>query len=108
MTITEAIEQCEELSESLERNLPNYAEPVVDFRQIADWLRELKAYRDVMIYLFTAEPNKYPLYKWTNEYGYVIQVTDVISAFRDIKDIQNVNIKREGKTDERKTEGKEV
>lgn len=45
---------------------------------------ELKAYQEVMIYLLTAEPNGYPLHKWTSEYGYVITVNDIIDVFKRI------------------------
>ena len=81
MTITEAIKHCEELSETLERNLPNYAEPVVDFRQIADWLRELKEYREII----TNAPRII-----IEKYG-----SDIIEGYADIYDML-----REVKADE--------
>jgi len=41
-------------------------------------------YRELMNYLITAEPDGYPLHKWTSEYGYVITVYDVIEIFKRI------------------------
>ena len=46
MTIDKAIEHCEEVAETIKSRLPDYAEPVIDYMQIAEWLRELKAYRE--------------------------------------------------------------
>lgn len=43
-------------------------------------------YKELMNYLITAEPDGYPLHKWTSEYGYVITVYDVIKAFCKIKE----------------------
>ena len=43
-------------------------------------------YKELMNYLITAEPDGYPLHKWTSEYGYVITVYDVIKAFCRVKE----------------------
>ena len=107
MTIDEAITDCESVMFGAE--LMKQSEVYKYNQQIAEWLKELKAYRNIMIYLFTnVVDGGYLLHKWTHEFGYVIQVTDVISAFDEVKDIQNANAEREGITNERKTEGKEV
>lgn len=109
MNIDEAIKHCEEVAETEEQKLKDWKgdyshlqkidsckECASEHRQLADWLKELKAYREAMIYLFTNVVNNgYLLHKWTDEFGYVIQVTDVISAFDEVKDMQNVNLKRE-------------
>lgn len=44
MIIDEAIKHCEEEVERIERNHP-YID-VTEYRQIAEWLKELKAYRE--------------------------------------------------------------
>lgn len=46
-------------------------------------------YVEVMHYLLTAEPDGYPLHKWSSVYGYVITVYDVIMAFNRIKEIED-------------------
>lgn len=87
MSIDEAIrdyEQMEVAAKALHQELAfSYTS------QMVKWLKELKTYREVMIYLFTAEPDGYQLHKWTSEYGYVITVHDVIKAFNRVKEVQN-------------------
>ena len=46
-------------------------------------------YIKIMSYLITAEPDGYPLHKWTSEYGYVITVYDVIKAFSRVMEEEN-------------------
>ena len=55
MTIEEAIKHCEEVAEANERtckakpnvNLEKYIECSAEHRQIAEWLKELKFYRNL-------------------------------------------------------------
>ncbi len=52
MTIEEAIKHCEEEAERIERNHP-YID-ATEYMQLAEWLRELKAYREFADWLAKA------------------------------------------------------
>ena len=101
MTIDEAIKHCEEIAEAEERSAKLHQRPdrgvkgsgkrylsciecANDHRQLAEWLRELKAYRNIRRIL---SQNRIA----TDRYGEVVMWDDIKRVFKEVNADEDSN-----------------